>query len=228
MGTDNLFHRRKAKSAASLQRRATKRDSYAKVLIVCEGEKTEPQYFNGLRNHYGLNTANIEICGECDSAPMSVVAYAKQRYREERDVGDAFDKVYCVFDKDTHPTYEAALAAIESAKPQKTFFAITSVPCFEYWLLLHFIHTTKPYMPLHGNSAGDQVLSDLRTYIADYQKGAINVFSDLFGQLEFAKRNAARTLEEAERNGTDNPSTRIHELVGYLQEINKPPKPPLI
>lgn len=39
MGTDNLFHKRKAKSAKGLQRRAAKRDAYAKVLIVCEGEK---------------------------------------------------------------------------------------------------------------------------------------------------------------------------------------------
>lgn len=90
MGTDNLFHKRKAKSAKGLQRRASRRDPYAKVLIVCEGEKTEPHYFQGLRNHYGLNTANVEVCGECGADPNSVLQFAKQRYREERDAGDAF------------------------------------------------------------------------------------------------------------------------------------------
>lgn len=48
MGTDNLFHKRKARPPSSFQRRAARRAPYAKVLIVCEGEKTEPNYFKGL------------------------------------------------------------------------------------------------------------------------------------------------------------------------------------
>jgi len=46
MGTDNLFHKRKAKKAVDLARRKALRAPYAKVLVVCEGEKTEPYYFN--------------------------------------------------------------------------------------------------------------------------------------------------------------------------------------
>ncbi|MEX2130014.1 MAG: RloB family protein [Pseudohongiellaceae bacterium] len=222
MGTDNLFHKRKARTAATLQRRVDKRDPYAKVLIVCEGEKTEPHYFNELRNHYGLNTANVEVCGDCGSAPNNVLAYAKQRYREELGAGDAFDKVFCVFDKDAHPSYTNVLTAIAAAKPARIFEAINSVPCFEYWLLLHFNYSTKPYQPLPGRSTGDQVLSDLCGYMAHYKKGAGDVFLKLISQLEFAKQNSARALREAERSDTDNPSTRVHELVNYLQEINKP------
>jgi hypothetical protein len=140
MGTDNLFHKRKAKSAKGLQRRTARRDPYAKVLIVCEGEKTEPHYFQDLRNHYGLNTANIEVCGECGSDPNSVLQFAKQRYREEKDAGDAFDQVFCVLDKDTHTNYDEALRAIATVTPRDTFIAMNSVPCFEYWLLLHYVY----------------------------------------------------------------------------------------
>jgi len=152
MGTENLFHKRKAKNAAALRRRAVQRDAYAKILIVCEGEKTEPNYFNGARDHYGLNTANVEVCGDCGSDPMSIVRYAKQRYRQEKDAGDAFDKVYCVFDKDAHANYEQARATITSATPKDTYHAITSVPSFEYWLLLHFNYTTRPYTDLPNSS----------------------------------------------------------------------------
>jgi hypothetical protein len=49
MGSDNLFHKRKVRRAASLRRTAARRDSYDTVLIVCEGEKTEPNYFRELR-----------------------------------------------------------------------------------------------------------------------------------------------------------------------------------
>ena len=219
MGTDDLFHKRKAKNARTLRRRVARRDPYDKILIVCEGEKTEPNYFNGVRDYYGLNSANVEICGDSGSDPLSIFRYAKQRYREERDAGDTFDRVFCVFDKDSHPQYDEALQIITAQTPYDTYFAITSVPCFEYWLLLHFIYTTKPYSPLPGNSVGNQVLADLQKYLPDYQKGQKAVFAELIDQLVFATQNAQRALREAERSDTDNPSTRVHELVGFMQTI---------
>ncbi|MES9859108.1 MAG: RloB family protein [Sedimenticola sp.] len=219
MGTDNLFHRRKGKNAGDLARRKDRRAPYAKVLIVCEGEKTEPYYFNGLKDHYGLNSANVEVSGDCGSAPSSIYSYAKQRYREERDAGDPFDRVYCVFDKDTHTTYQQAVDDIARSTPKSTFLAITSVPCFEYWLLLHFTYTTKPYAALPGNSAGHQVLTELTGYMPGYAKGDGDTFSALIDQLDFAKSNAAHTLLTATANHTDNPTTRVHKLVEFLQKI---------
>lgn len=219
MGTDNLFHKRKAKNARRLQRRAARRDRYAKVLIVSEGEKTEPYYFRGLRYYYGLNTANVEVCGDCDSDPLAIVRYAKQRYREEKDAGDAYDKVYCVFDKDQHDNYAPALDAIASARPGNSFVAINSVPCFEYWLLLHFGYRTRPYAPLPGNSAADQVIGELLQFWPEYEKRTENVFFHLLEQLEFAKNNAIRALREAQAREDENPSTRVHELVTFLQGI---------
>lgn len=219
MGTDNLFHKRKAKNAKNIQRRAVKRKAYDKILIVCEGRKTEPNYFIGVKNYYGLHTANVEISGALGSDPKSIIRFAKQRYREEKDAGDAFDKVFCVFDRDDHANYEEALADIEAAQPRGTFTLINSVPCFEYWLLLHFVHTDKPYASVPGRSAGDQVLSELVRYFPDYKKGAVDVFESLIGQLDFAKNNAARSLRQAEASGVDNPITRVHELVSYLQGI---------
>ena len=45
MGSDDLFHKRKAKQTRDLKRKKDKRAPYDKVLIVCEGGKTEPNYF---------------------------------------------------------------------------------------------------------------------------------------------------------------------------------------
>jgi len=219
MGTDNLFHKRKAKNAGDLVRRKGNRETYSKVLIVCEGEKTEPNYFNGLKDYYALNSANIKVCGECGSDPLSIIKYGKQLYREERDAGDAFDKVYCVFDKDSHPNYPEAMSVIKRATPKDTFIAINSVPCFEYWLLLHFNYTTRSYMSLPGNSVCNQVMTELKAYMPVYAKGQRGVFAALIGQLDFAMNNARRVLQDAERHGADNPSTRVHELVGFLRNI---------
>jgi len=219
MGSDNLFHRRKAKRVGQLARRKVRRVPYAKVLIVCEGEKTEPLYLNDLKDHYGLNSANVEICGECGSDPRSVFRYASKHYQRARAADDPFDKVYCVFDKDDHPHYQSTLDAINRATPKNIYVAITSVPCFEYWLLLHFGDSTKSYEPLPGNSACKQLTSELKKHLPNYEKGAAGIFLRLKPRLDYAKRNAARVLQESERNYTDNPGTRMHELVQFLQNI---------
>jgi hypothetical protein len=189
------------------------------VLIVCEGQKTEPNYFNGLRDDYELSTANIEIGGNCGSDPVSIYKYAKKRFREERERGDPFDKVYCVFDKDSHVNFQQAVDAISRSMPKQVYEATVSVPCFEYWLLLHFIYTSKPYMAQGSNSSCSQVISDLKAYLPDYEKGQANVYLQLKQHLETAKVHALRAKLEAEDNNTDNPSTRVHELVEFLQNI---------
>jgi hypothetical protein len=219
MGTDNLFHKRKAKNAKNLQRREARREAYKKILIVCEGEKTEPNYFEDAREYYRLNTVNVEVRGDCGSDPMSIVNFAKLRFREEKDAGDPFENVYCVFDKDGHSTYAQALSTLASSAPKGTYFAVNSIPCFEYWLLLHFVYTTRPYTTLPGNSSGNQVLTELKNYIPDYAKGNHKIFSGLVGQLEQAKRFAERALQESHRNQTDNPSTYVHKLVQILQDL---------
>ena len=222
MGTDDLFHKRKAKGPGELSRRQPLRASYDKVLIVCEGEKTEPLYFRELIDHYEIHSANVRISGDCGSDPVSVVEHGLKLYHEEKSsTSGAFDRVYCVFDRDAHPPtkYQQALDKVAGAKPKGVFFTATSVPCFEYWLLLHFSYTTAPYSAVGGVSAGTAVLKALQAVWPEYTKASPGVFISLLDQLEFAKANAARVFEEARKNHTDNPTTRIHELVEYLQNI---------
>ena len=226
MGTDNLFHKRKARKLKASESRRAKRAPYDRVLVVCEGEKTEPHYLTELCDHYGLNTANIEVDGECGSSPMSVFNHARQRYADLIHQGDSYDRVYCVIDKDKHPDYQQALEAVTKAQPAGCFHAITSVPCFEYWVLLHFQYTTQPFHATGTKSVCDCVTEVLRTdCLPDYKKGERGLFKQLLPQLEFAKTNAARSLKEAERNHTDNPSTQIYKLVDYLQNLLIPKVP---
>ena len=65
MGSDNLYHKRKAKKAKDLARRKSKRAPYDKVLIVCEGEKTEPNYVIIVKHrNFDALSANIlsDLC----------------------------------------------------------------------------------------------------------------------------------------------------------------------
>lgn len=219
MGTDELFHKRKAKAADRLKRRKAKRSPYDKVLIVCEGEKTEPNYFNELILFYKLPTANVEVDGTCGSSPKSVYERAIELWEAEDKRGDPYDRVYCVFDKDTHETYDETVKKISEHNPEDVFYTAVSVPCFEYWLLLHFKYTTRPYAATGKLSVGGEVLKELKEVMPDYEKGSNNIFLSLTRQIDFAKENAARALKYAKENHTDNPSTSIYDLIDYLQNL---------
>lgn len=220
MGSEDLFHKRKAKETKALARKKEKRASYDKVLIVCEGEKTEPNYFNELKQHFEINSANIAVDGSCGSSPKSVLQRAEQLYKVEERKGDPFDRVYCVFDKDSHETYDATIEKIKNKRPKNVFIAAVSVPSFEYWLLLHFNYTTQPYAATEKLSTAGVVLKQLKKYMPEYEKGQRDVFNSLFDKLQFATANAVRAKKQAESNHSDNPSTTIHELVSYLADIN--------
>tara|TARA_B100001079_G_C16393257_1_gene507920 strand:+ start:717 stop:1364 length:648 start_codon:yes stop_codon:yes gene_type:complete len=211
--------RRKPRSRKTITRAAPSREPYKKVLIVCEGEKTEPQYFENLIDHWELSSANVLVVGDCGSDPISIVKCAKKKFNQSKKIGDPFDNVFCVFDKDSHVNYKDALAMVKNASPTTTFESINSVPCFEYWLLLHFFYTTRPFVGSGNKSAGQEVLAELKPYFPEYQKGSREIYSQLIGRLTDAKTNADKSRKAAARDGTDNPSTRVDKLVNYLENL---------
>jgi hypothetical protein len=222
VGTDDLFKKRKARTAQEQARRKGSRAPYEKVLIVCEGEKTEPNYFRELIDFYEINTANVD--GNCGSSPISIVHHAIARYADEKNTQVPYDKVYCVMDRDTHESFDEAIATLAKQKPTGVFNATVSVPCFEYWLLLHFHYTTAPFMAAGGKSAGDRVEVALKEFWPEYHKGKHGIFGHVLKDIEFAKVNAVRGLADAQHAVSNNPSTNVHELVSYLQNIKKKPE----
>ena len=207
---------RRARQINDLKRNRAKQASYDRVLIVCEGSKTEPNYFREIIDHLKLNTANVEVDGSSDSSPRSVVAHAIQRLQDDPD----FDRVYCFFDKDEHTTYNEAVQRI-LAYSKSPLYAILSVPCFEYWFLLHFEFTARPYARSGKRSPADCVIGDLKRYLAAYEKGDKRLFQALRDKLELAIERSKRVHEQATKNQSDNPSTQVHLLVEYLQNLKK-------
>ncbi|MDP2167913.1 MAG: RloB family protein [Thermodesulfovibrionales bacterium] len=201
-----------------MKRRRAIREPYDAVLIVCEGRKTEPVYFTALKNELRLSSVNIRICGkECGSAPLSVVDYALSEYKKSRE----YDRVFCVFDKDQHETYDVALQKIKEIKDSKKFSAITSVPCFEFWLLLHFEESARPYASAGNNSVCDSVVHDLKRHVPNYKKGTVGIFALTYPSVDTATKRAELLEIRQKGANTDNPSTKVHKLVAYLRTIKK-------
>jgi len=183
---------------------------YDRVLIVCEGKKTEPNYLKGVRDFLRLSNSNVEVTGECGSDPSSVVAKAKEL--KKADAG--YDKIFCVFDRDKHERFAEAVQEATTSR----FISVVSIPCFEVWVLLHFAFTSKPYAASKGKSICDRVIKDVRSLngLAAYQKGDKTLFSVLKDRLGDAMANAQRLRTQNQKNGSQNPSTDMDELVGYL------------
>lgn len=223
MGKDNQpKHRQKDRD---LRRRTAIKQAYERLLIVCEGEKTEPQYLDEIRQELRLATAHVLVRPSAfGTEPMQVVDYAEHLFRKgDRASGIealAFDRVLVVFDRDDHQTYHAALSKAAALNGRLTndekqripFEAIASVPCFELWLLLHFedvqaaIHRTEVY-------------ERLRTHLQDYDKGQRGHWACTKHLLTHATERAEVRAQFSTAMDGNEPYTDVHRLVHRLLHL---------
>ncbi|WP_368419201.1 RloB family protein [Rhodovarius sp.] len=207
-----------ARSSRSLSRRGPFLKSQNRALVVCEGEKTEPTYLRDLISDLGLSTADVRICGkECGSDPKSIYKYARAAFQQDGD----YDTVFCVFDRDEHATFEWACKAISTTKlpNSKKMICIKSIPCFEYWLILHFNLSTAPINRSKGKSSGELAVAELKRLLPSYEKGAEGVFKLTRQCLPLAIQRSKTVENEAAKNGSENPITLMHILVEHLTKM---------
>lgn len=175
-------------------------------LIVCEGEKTEPNYFKAFR----VKSAEIVAEGTgCHT--VSLVDETKRiigRYKRDE---ITFDQIWCVFDRDDFcNTFNDAIFKARSIG----FKVAYSNEAFELWYLLHFIYfdsriTRRGY------------IRKLNKYLSHkYRKDSTGMFNLLISRQEEAIKRATRLLEKYSGRdpNKENPSTTIHLLV---KELNR-------
>lgn len=194
-----------SRTAASFKRGGARFRSPPSILVLCEDTKSGKYYLEDAARHYRV-FAQIEFahCGHTD--PKGIVLEAIKRQRN-------FDEIYCALDRDSHHGWdEANRLALASDKVK----IIASHPCFEYWLLCHFVYSRAPYAAAGGLSVGDQVIRELRRCggMENYAKGTNTaLFNDLVDRLEIAKVNGARSVMQSDESGNPNPSTHLHTLL---------------
>lgn len=151
------------------------------------------------------------------SAPISVVEYAMEIAKTTSDI----DHMVCVFDRDFHESYDRAIKKLEDYKPKRKdkskpiYKAITTTPCFEIWLLLHFLYTTKSY------SHAEHVIQDLCKVLSGYTKKNALWFKQLIDKIDTAIRNATKLVEHNQKTNTVNPATNMHEIIEKLRGLTR-------
>lgn len=213
MGSDDLFHKRKRKES-SLKRAMPRMAPYGRYLIVCEGKKTEPYYFESLIDDYKLGN-NVKIAPQTYTCPKQLVEYAINCIRN---TSNEYDKIFCVFDKDKHEKYYDAL---QLARDKKNIITVNSVPCFEYWLILHFEKTTRSFYSNPSKSAGQEAVNYLTRHIHNYRKGRRDIYKITKRNINSAEKRAKIINEYSRSTQNDDPSTNIPELIKALRKLKE-------
>ena len=199
------------KSAQSGKRIYRVRKERSRYLIVCEGEKTEPNYFEALKKKLPRGIIDIEILG-IGANTLSIIEFAKEKYSQGQKSSIPYDKVWVVFDKDSFPPSDFD-NAIHSAKAND-FGCAWSNEAFELWYLLHFEYRNT-------GMARDEYQKTLSKHLNEkYQKNASDMYNKLEEKQESAIRNAEKLLQfhSGITPSKSNPATKVHLLVKELNE----------
>ena len=195
-------------------------------LIVCEGTKTEPNYFESIRTLLsGGEGDKIVVVGAQDNT-LGLVERAKEEIAlRNRSDNPPYYHVWLVFDRDGFPPDDfdnaILMAKSEDAKfgkdekaLQPHWHAAWSNEAFELWYLLHFQENVG------GCISRDRYKRMLSEHLGfEYQKNASNMFQILLPRLQVAIDRAQRAYERWSDDvpfHARNPATAVYKLVSNL------------
>jgi hypothetical protein len=204
MGHDKLFQKR----AAELRRAESTRQLRI-ILIVCEGSKTEPNYFKAFPENQRVYD-EIDIQGMGYNT-VSLVKKAIQLRNEAQKNRRPYQEVWCVFDRDSFPL-ESFNEALALAKREKIRCAY-SIEAFEIWYLLHFYYCDTA---LSRTQYSEKLTVALD---AEYLKNDTKMYERLKDKMGKAIQNAKKlyTFQYKKTIKDQNPITTVFELVEKLQ-----------
>ena len=192
--------------------------------IFCEGQQTEPQYFNGFKKYIESNPiykdmvlVEIEPCG---AETMRVIGQAEEYVRKNKITKG---QIWCVYDKDSFPAerFNGVLERAEALNLQNEdvrYHATWSNECIEFWFILHFSYYTS-------NNYRSEYIEFLNNKFAElgigkYVKNMENIFDVLLehGNPKLAIRYAKRIVDEHQGMTPTMiaPGTKVYELVEEL------------
>ena len=198
------------------------RGKIVRFLIVCEGEKTEPNYFKAFTERWS-EVKEIKVTGCGCSTCQLIIEAKKLREKLERERMVPFDRVWLVFDKDDFKDFNKAIA---DAKKEGMNCAWSN-QAFELWYVLHFQYLDtgvdrKQYIEM----IEDKVRKASKSKTFKYKKNDVGFYQILqaHGDEEQAIKRAQKLREirgEKKNYATHNPRTEVDLLVDELRHPEK-------
>ena len=187
-------------------------------MIVCEGEKTERYYLNGLKREETVSEVfAITVVPGRGGSRSQIIERAINQKAQRREM----DVVLCVLDTESLETIEAkedlATSRQEAAHNDITLYL--SNPAFEVWLLAHFRRTLRSFRNCNA------VIVELdkewsAAFRQPYDKSDDKVYQRLATRTQAAVTNAKMVVEIDHKEKPDiadrNSSTDFYQLVERL------------
>lgn len=198
-----------------LARRASVRPPKLKLVVVCEGKKTEPAYLRSFAQHHSNGLVELVIIPK-GGVPRTIVERAAEEraalIRASKRNKDSFEEyfaVWGVFDVDDHPKRDEAK---NMARDNGINLAISD-PCAELWAILHYRDYDAPATRKDVQRALAKLMpkySHRRAPIFDYEAIKDN-YAHARDRAILQRRN-----RRAEQNPDGNPSTNLYELLDVV------------
>lgn len=193
-----------------------KRSIKSRVLIVCEGQKTERLYFDRLKREDRVaKRFDVTVKKGKGGSREQIAKYAIQR---KNDPGGDYDEVWCVMDVEGSSHRDSLDKALALLRVNDITPCLSN-PAFEVWLLAHFEKTGSPFNDCSGIII--RLTKHWRDrFGTDYQKNDSDIFRKLRPMLDTAL-SRAKWVREQHHQQTDstcdcNSCTDVYSLVGHL------------
>lgn len=182
--------------------------NYSKrLLIVCEDGKSSKFYFESFKRDEKLKrhlaSVSIEVVQPKDHSPVGLVTDAKIKKQKAKKDRNPYDEIWIVLDKDYHANIEKAFDMAYANK----FKIALSVICFEYWILLHFEKTNRPF-----RKCADIISYIRKNHHPEYLKQE-NTYYNLKDKVGIAINNGKWIVKQSQSD-VDR-GIKIYELAAY-------------
>jgi hypothetical protein len=217
---DNALQKRYAYKS---QKKQENRQLVAYFLIVCEGEKTEPNYFKGFPKRIGKIVYDIQF----DGGGISTLKVVEKAIELRDKSTQKYDRVWAVFDRDSFKASSFNSAILKAAA--NGIECAWSNQAFELWYLLHFHNRVTPMHRDEYKKAIENAINEKIKNKKNLFKNAPDMFAilDKYGNQEQAIKWASDLKEnfEGEDFANFNPSTQVfrlvEELIGKSLKLNE-------
>jgi len=197
-----------------------------RILVACEGEKTEYEYIARLGQRYKRRDGPCLVpLNVRSSDPEKVVEAVAKRVETETETR-TFDRrmgdgAYVLLDVEPHdPSKHARLDRAIALAEEGKIMVLLSNPSFEFWLLCHFADISTACRSMAAPSAVDKVIQQC----GGYGKAALHknprLFDKVLARVEHAVEVARHVHENHHQGATDlrtaNPATSVYKLVAQF------------
>ena len=210
---------RRLREVDTFQRTSRQHPEKTTILIVGEGQETEPNYFRGLIREEAVSAKFAVTVKKGPGYSAEAVVKEAIKYKKSAlDRHQEYDEVWCVLDVEGLSKRDSLDRAVALAESNAIKLCLSN-PCFEIWLMSHFAREAR------SHNDCDAVIVALnrhwqRHYAQDYRKNDDRIYQRVSTLTREAIENAKWVREtghaDKENTADANSSTEVYCLVGRL------------